>query len=490
MTRRLALLIALATALVGGVTAQAGGPEPGSQAYIERDNQNIRDAYGRQSAPDGQFSPPYLLALQSLFPQYAAQVLDQAGSPTRLALTPGQYFPGWNDGNPYRSGWAGERGLAVPVSFTNRYGALLRGTVFAPLPGARDPYTGKVLRGPFPGVVVTTGSVQGSERMYWWLAQDLAERGYVVLTYDVQGQGRSETLPHQVPVHDLPGCDGPTGGGEIGVCDGVHAQQPSNFVYGTVDAMDFFLSTPARPYRNPAAGSARVSKHNPLWSLYDASPDRHPATPGRTSRLGLAGHSLGAAAVSYVQAVDKRVSAVVALDKLNASPGFSALGPMKAVVPSLGVQSEYGFNVYPYTMSHGSSIAPQPGPPSEGPDPGRELATGFTTWKKARVDSMVIVPRASTHLEYTDISFALPASRYGQALTSVYAQAWFDKYLKHDRSADSRLLAPTFRYLEPANVGVWKPVTLTRAKQLSFYYCSAYAMRSTGANGDMAKVGC
>ena len=27
---------------------------------------------------------------------------------------------------------------------------------------------------------------------------------------------------------------------------------------------------------------------------------------------------------------------------------------------------------------------------------------------------MLIVPRASTHLEYTDISYVLPASRYGQ----------------------------------------------------------------------------
>ena len=43
--------------------------------------------------------------------------------------------------------------------------------------------------------MITTGSVQGSERMYWWLAQDLAERGYVVLTYDVQGQGTQRDVP-------------------------------------------------------------------------------------------------------------------------------------------------------------------------------------------------------------------------------------------------------------------------------------------------------
>ncbi len=125
------------------------------------------------------------------------QLAQQAAVPTRLAISPGNVFPGWNGGNPLRRGWTGTRGLRVPVAYTNRYGALIRGDVFAPLPGARDPYTHRRLRAPYPGVVITTGSIQGSERMYWWLAEDLAERGYVVLTYDVQGQGTSETLPHE-----------------------------------------------------------------------------------------------------------------------------------------------------------------------------------------------------------------------------------------------------------------------------------------------------
>ncbi len=90
------------------------------------------------------------------------------------------------------------------VAFTNRYGALLRGNVYRPLPGARDPYTGAPLAGRYPGVVMTEGSVQGSEGMYEWLAQDLAERGYVVLTYDVQGQGTSETFPHEDDPLDEP----------------------------------------------------------------------------------------------------------------------------------------------------------------------------------------------------------------------------------------------------------------------------------------------
>jgi dienelactone hydrolase len=476
--------------LAANGAAAAGPPQPGSPEYVQRDLQNMADANGRQTAPDGQLSATYLTALQQQNPVFLGQQSNQLGDPNRLALTPGQFFPGWNSGNPYRNTWSGTRGITVPVAFTNRYGALLRGDVFAPLPGAKDPYTGKALHAPYPGVVITTGSVQGSERMYWWLAQDLAERGYVVLTYDVQGQGTSETMPHQLPVAELPGCAGPTGKGETGPCDGVPFQQTSNFVYGTEDAIDFFLSTPSKPYKNPVAGATRVSRYNPMWALYDASADPHPATPGRTSHLGIAGHSLGASAVSYVQAVDKRVSAVVALDKLSGSSSFTALGPMKPVVPSLGLQSEYGFNVYPYVMSHGSSIAPQPGAPTSGPDPVREESTGFTTWKKAGVDTMMIVPRASTHLEYTDITLAMPASRYGQDVASYYSQAWFDKYLKHDRAGDARLLATSFSYLEPVDVGVWKPVTLQRADRLSFYYCSGYAMRSTGANDDIGKVGC
>ena len=72
---------------------------------------------------------------------------------------------------------------------------------------------------------------------------------------------------------------------------------------------------------------------------------------------------------------------------------------------------------------------------------------------------MVIVPRASTHLEYTDIPYVLPASRYGQDFTSHYVQAWLDKYLKHRRSADRRLLATGFDYLEPIAGGKWRRST-------------------------------
>ncbi|MGZ4572228.1 MAG: hypothetical protein ACXVXU_15260 [Blastococcus sp.] len=509
MRRPRVLRAALASAAVLGIVVSAAGgaaastgPTPGSPEYIARDTQNMADAYGRQTAPDGQLSPAYLQAASTYQGTvYAQQLLAQAATPTRPALSPGLAMPGWNSGNPFRANWSGTRGRMTPVSFTNRYGALLRGDVFSPLPGATDPYTGKALTGPFPGVVITTGSVQGSERMYWWLAQDLAERGYVVLTYDVQGQGTSETFPHQSPVEDLPYCDlaAPPSPGEQSPCPGVPAQQTSNFVYGTEDAIDFFLSTPSAHYANPSAGSAAVDAYNPMWNLFDRSPDPASVTPGRTTRLAIAGHSLGALAVSYVQSMDTRVEAVVALDKLSTStaiansPEFTAMGPLHPVVPSLGVQSEYGFSVAPYYANPGLFAPSGVSSPTQAPDPAREEKTGYDGWQQAGVDSMVIVPRSSTHLEYTDIPWVLPASCYGQDMASHYAQAWLDKYLKHDPAADDALLAASFRYLEPAGSGVWRPVTLNRDEHLSFYFCSGYDLATAAGrqvNDDVTGLGC
>ena len=138
MTRRLVVGCAIAAmlGLLGpGLRSSANGPPaPGSPDYIQRDNQNMQDAYGREFGANGQVqNPDYAPALiaegnENGFDQLAAQL----ATPNRLALTPGQYFPGWNVGNPLRRGWAGRRGLRVPISYTNRYGALIRGSMFAP----------------------------------------------------------------------------------------------------------------------------------------------------------------------------------------------------------------------------------------------------------------------------------------------------------------------------------------------------------------------
>lgn len=435
-----ATLAALTLLLAGtGAAPAAAAPDPPADrpADLRADLENMADSYGRITGPGGQLqNPAYLPALLQQVPaRYVAQLLTQVASLDRPSVTAGNLVPGWNVGNPLRAGWDGTHGRSREVSFENEYGALLRGTVHRPLPRATDPYTGERLRPPYPGVVITEGSIQGSEGMYEWLAQDLAERGYVVLTYDVQGQGTSETLPHGEP---------------FDCCSGVPSQQLDNFVVGTDAALDFF-----------------TSRANPFRRFFDRSPDPDPATPGRTTRIALVGHSLGATAVTQVQATDDRVAALVALDKLSEA---------EPVVPALAVQSEYFF-------------APTPADPDA--DPGQEKATGYDAWVAAGTDAMLVVPRASTHLEYTDIPLVLPASRWGQALTSVYVQRWLDRYLKHAPAAP--LLATSFRYLEPVGHGVWEPVRLQRDQHLSTTSCSAYSLttvRGRAEDGDITRLGC
>jgi dienelactone hydrolase len=504
MPKTLVALAALALVVVTASAAVADAPAPGSPEYLQRDVANMAEAYGRQTAPDGQLSAAYLGALAAQSgPQFAEDLARQAANPTRPALTLAAVLPGANLGNPLRAGWENSRGIRTPVSFTSRTGALLVGDVYSPLPGARDPYTGARLRAPYPTVVLEPGSVQGSGRMYEWLAQDLAERGYVVLLFDVQGEGRSETFPHQGPVADLPYCNplAPPGMFERTGCPGVPFQQVSGFVTGLQDAITFALSTPDAPYPNTAAGSAEVSPHNPMWSSVDHRPDTRSGIPGRTTRLAVIGHSMGAFAASYVQGVDSRVMAAVALDKLTSGIGVPGLGgtltgadalPVEPVVPSLGLQSEYGFTVTPYTLMGSSSLSPEPILPTQAPDPRREQKTGFDGWREAGVDTMVVVPRASTHLEYTDVALALPASRYGQALSSVYTQAWLGTYLRHEPQARQALTATSWTYLEPTGSGAWTPIRLHRDELLSRYFCSGVDLRRGGraVDPDLSGVGC
>jgi dienelactone hydrolase len=491
--------------------AVASGPPPGSEAYVARDVQNMVDAFGRNE--EELTDPTYLAGLPpTVATAYLSQVAALAADPTDPSLTAGGLVPGWDAGNPDRAGWAGSRGVDVPVRFTAADGALLVGDVFAPLPGAADPYSGQPLPATLPGVVIVTGSIQAAAGMYRWLAEDLAERGYLVLTFDVQGQGQSGTLPHQGPAAALPGCGFSPAPGEATPCSGVPSEQQQSFDQDAEDAIDFFLSTPQAPYANVASGARSLDEFDPLWQRFDRSPDLQTATPGRTTRLAVIGHSTGAVTVSWLQGVDSRIEAAVALDKITATPSAisddeALIGglpsPVVPTVPMLGMQSEYGFVPQPYWEASCSSFEPCPAAPggssappdpSQAPDPNREEATGFDSWVAKGVDSMVIVPRASTHLDYTDEPPSLPASRWGQAMASYYVQSWLAKYLGHAPDADGRLLASAFSYLEPVGNGMWNPVTIDRDQHLSFYFCSGYAFHvATGdvtRNVDLISDGC
>ena len=474
------ITFAAASAFLGLVAPAAlagpsGAPQPGSVAYMQRDLANMEAAYGRNF--EQLEEPGYLPAVAADGVQLeVAQIEAAAGRPTEPSVTVGAAIPE-GVGNPDRDGWSGTRGVMTAVSFAADDGAVLRGTVFSPLAYAHDPYTGAPLKGPYPSVVFETGSIQSSAGVYRWLGQDLAERGYVVLEFDVQGQGNSDTF----------------GGGKS--LSGVPSENQGNFDTDASDAISYELSTPRSPFHGG---------FNPLWASVAHGPDQASVTPGRTVPLAFIGHSTGAVTVSYLQGVDKRIEVAVALDKITATAAAisddqaetgSLPGPVVPVVPTLGLQAEYGFEAQPYFLADCSSFEPcTSGSVTAAPNPNREEATGFDTWRSAKVSSMVIVPRASTHLNFTDMPPILPASIDGQAMASYYIQAWLAEYLQHSPAADQLLLSGTVRYLEPTSGDKRTMITFSRDPNLSFYFCSGYAMRlSQGlfvSDGDLTGDGC
>jgi dienelactone hydrolase len=386
-------------------------------------------------------------------PAYQTQLTADSAASTAQALAaeaadPGRLFTDdlcWNlangcAGDIRLNNWATNGyGIVRPVLFTARDGATISGHVWATVAGpARR-----------PGIVITNGSVQADEQMYWYAAQTLAKAGYVVLTFDPQGQGQSDTLG-QSPDTD----------------EGVPAQTDGRPFYdGTEDAIDFLLSTPSHPYEpvpSCTTGTSHSAKQNervaagldagydPYWQLLDPS------------EIGLVGHSYGAAGVSYIAQWDPRVKAVVALDNLGgpgpdagAVPGSgpSAQGSIgesscpadpadrttvPITKPGLGISADYGLPPTPNTSL---------------PDPTFKEQESLA-YSKAGIDTGEIVIRGGSHLDFSFIpNQAFGASLRGPDITDWYTTAWFDKYLKHSPGADAMLLSDRWRD-DPVEAGV------------------------------------
>jgi hypothetical protein len=313
--------------------------------------------------------------------------------------------------------------------------ARLSGRVWAP--------RGSAAGDQLPNVVIENGSVQAPETLYWWAAQMLVRAGYVVLTFDPRGQGRSD---QQTP------------GGEQG-----SNANSSVFWNGLVNVIDFFRATPVMPYPHNAtcAGTypTEVVDFNPFWDRIDRD------------RLGIAGHSLGAQGVSIVQSYggegadpwpgvmdsENPVKVTVAWDGLAGPNGTSDGGAggnlplsarpgagdiqIAARTPSMNQSGEYGLTPIPFT---------QP------PDPDAHKAA-FAEWVEAGVPAFTITLRGSSHYEWSllptfpasswcpDTSSGACEGGWGNPLAQHYTLAWFDRWLKLPgesgyEDADQRLL--------------------------------------------------
>ena len=324
------------------------------------------------------------------------------GDPTRYPESPG----------PNGTDFYASEGELVPVVFYDRGCARISGRVWAPRGWTAGDAT-------LPGVVIQNGSVQAPETLYWWAAQALVRAGYVVMTFDPRGQGRSD---FQTPTGEQ--------GGNL---------NSEVFFSGMVDAIDFFRATPGAPYPHnvTCAGTypTVVTHHNPFHDRVDPT------------RLGITGHSLGASGVSAVQGYPgdrfmfpdpdgtNPVDVVVAWDSL----GTSADGPPR--VPAMGQSGEYGLTPVPFT-------AP--------PDP-EDHKDAYHAYRAAGIPVYQLTVRGSTHYEWSllpsfpttswcpDMSTGSCLGGFGNPIAEHYTVAWMDRWLKLPGEpgygdADARLL--------------------------------------------------
>jgi hypothetical protein len=368
----------------------------------------------------------------------------QAGDPERNFL--GQLCATGEDGcagdaRLYR--WqSGGYGIVQKVLFTARNGATISGRVWRTDAGPAKR----------PGIVITNGSVQAPERVYWFAAQALAKAGYIVLTWDPQGQGQSDTQGESPDQNE-----------------GTPAQSDGRpFFDGTEDAINFFFSTPSNPYvplKSCSSGTSHAGKqnrrvkdglnspNNPFWRYLDQS------------RVGIAGHSYGASGVSYIGQQDPRVKAIVAWDNLGVPDPNAGLGeepcpadpalraPAPVTKPALGMSADYFI---------------PPTPNKSDPDP-LAKSTESRAYSAKGVDTGEIVIRGGTHYDFDWVpNQGFPATLRGADEIDWYTTAWFDKYVKGDPTADRRLT--TNRWRHDAQEGAVDPHG--DANMFSFYYRS------------------
>jgi dienelactone hydrolase len=344
-------------------------------------------------------------------------------------------------------------GRVRKVLFTARNGATISARIWTAVNPAATPHA------KLPGVVITNGSVQADEQMYWYAAQALAKDGYIVMTFDPQGQGQSDTFG-QTPDEN----------------EGFPAQSDGRpFFDGTEDAINFFLSNPKHPYQpvpscetgtsHAAKQAERVKRgldaaYNPLWAEV------------KSGGIGLAGHSYGAAGVSYIAQWDPRVNAVVAWDNLaqpdpNQKTGASGGGPAEKPCPSTPADRTVPPITKPGLGMSADYFLP-PTPNKELPDP-QAKSTVSHVYSTAGVDSGQVIIRGGSHLDFSFIpNQAFGASLRGADEIAWYTSAWFDKYIKHQRSADKRLLTNRWRE-DPIEAAVDRH---NDGNAFSFYYYS------------------
>lgn len=428
MTRRgRSRLLALVSAVALSVAtlASAAGADP--RVPTEQD---VRNKVAAQGRTHDQMTNPDYLARQ-------AEALDICAEKRRdLCLFT----------DPYRLEWGAQgRGQALEVGWKNRYGQPIVGHLWAPPDGA----TAGSHR--LPAVVVVNGG-RAIEQQYWGLTQGLAEAGYLVLTFDPQCHGGSGCDWKEDADGAAVYCD-PNGSWrdpqemgvrEHGSCAGVTpAPEPlasAQFAAGCMSTGECDQATLREDYVVVSSPQVLGSLDAVEWLLSVDNPWR--ALVDR-SRVGIAGHSLGAHAALLAGNGDplRRFTAAVAWDGYGVLPEGvppRISPPISPRIPTLFQRADHDeFGLRTRT----------PDPDASTPliNARRFAAAGVPT-------GHVALGGGSTHQEWAYTPFfgaaaagLSVASRDGERVALHYTLAWFDRFLKTSGGdAAERLVSPVF----------------------------------------------
>jgi dienelactone hydrolase len=315
----------------------------------------------------------------------------------------GAFVPTYDEPQPAYA-WEGSYQWRTFTTPSRATGAKLYGTIFAPL----EP-KGSGRAKTLPAVVIGPGSGPGVQAFYQWSARDLAGHGYVAITIDPQGVGYSETFAPG-------GCSLEGTTDPDALCPGVPFQQSANYVDGIESGIDYLLSSedPWRRYVN-------------------------------AGELGIAGHSLSARAVSWLQGEDSRVRAAVAWDNLasnlagdDGSPsGGGTAGSL--IGGELPTESE---PVTPRVPSLGEASDSVGATEPTNTDPNQKK-TAYEVWRAAGVPAMEVVFKEASHLDWAQSATTTGKDAEYLEQFEYYTRAWFDRFLRGEKNATERLLATT-----------------------------------------------
>lgn len=468
--------------------------------FLQQDINNQMCAWQRND--DQGSNPAFWDKLRTVAPgAYAAGWSSQIGEPSRIRFNHEQFIPLTTVGDPFRTAadWQAQgRGRVMPISFIHTpvatvdplhptgAGARLSGEIWLPP-------TSTV--GPYPGVIIATGTRQQFRHLFNWLAQGLAESGYQVMTFDYQGQGGSETFVHNN--NDAAQC--------IDRASCWQSAYPSSesFAFGPYyeqvkEAITFFFSTPSSRYSTPTSGMNHnnTSRFNPAYGDLDRA------------KVGLVGHSVGAIAVTEAGQEDTKIKAIVRYGYTGrigeqGNNGIQSTAITNSHAPTLIMPSEYPEAPQPFVRQQA------PGSLEHGYRQIRCDPNDTEEYNRlnpcTNLDVMQVAMRASTHYDWVAYP-GRPASRYGERVAFYYTLAWLDAYLKGNDindpvrlSAWRRLTAHTFDNSADASSigsGTWDSVVgnqpykidgLSIPNRLSYQYRSMYWLQGGGLTCDDMK---